>query len=1190
MSAIKTAADLTYADGPVENPTEPSKAEIRSLFTLIDTSVEIATAGLVEAATWSVLDAIDGTRAGQPGQVVGPDAGTHTDPVVGGTVANVGRYAWSTSPAGWQRIGEYVDLDDAKGGYASVNARLDDEVTSIPGVFDLMRPKVTLAAGATMILLEGGRELGFTIPIGQSGQNTTIVARLDIDEETASDLSLATNTFKARFSTSTALGRTLTPTVRLIARDGSITTPAISNLDSNQVSSSARVISFDVAIASTTAVIEITFTQATSGAAAAEEFAAMTVLTHTVRESTHVSQSGEQIMTGVGAQLALHASAPDIGPLSGDAAYRGFVYNGATYRLADDGSAIGWDIPTGQTGEDTLIQVQLPLDAPELAIVPGATVVVTFLCHHSADYDRPLQLVISDEDGVLATFAVRYIRVSSDYTVISARAVILDTSTALWPYVQSTGTVAAASDEWLEVADVSIGVLSSEDQIRSAAQLAAHWGALRLKRRTDLAIEQANNALIDRRASSEAVAITSTATDVSASVAAGAAPSSARRRKVTLADGTYAQRVIGRAFTDLVGEDPHTTKISLAQADSEALATIEANSALEWYWDGDVEGLTIEVENGRYAVHSDNAEQPEGYHQRLRDAVIRHLGNDGARAYQAGLPADPDLVWASTAAWGTGTGPGWVLDAQRCVFEGRYAAVTVHNNLAFSKASKMRLRNSALSATSGTALIIEPLGSGRRDIVEIEGCSLGGDILYQTGLWLPTALADQPADHSEFLVHGFGNTPAVFRIEDFGRALKIESVETTPPSSVAVSGTGATALFGTVTRKDGAGGFKGYSYGAFDISETLVGPSSDTNVHSMGKRLGDCSSVNKTLTVTIDGGAPIDIVFSTDLTAASNATILATINAALSGVAVASEFAVGELYRPRFSDEERTLLNSSADGIEKGMACAYATDGVAIRKMTSADPHDLFAGVAWEDIYPDEMGRVKTRGHLPITDILRDDTREVGVGTAFSVSAVTAGKWVVGGNALLVSLRADAVRLTDGKVETPVYATEAELGATLVSPSVASIVVAGSVLRRVTSAHPRLGSELVVNGAFAADTDWTKGTGWTIAGGVAVAAAGTESEIAQVATLTDAAPYLAAADFTVTGGLFRFDVGFLYGDKAISSSGYYEEIMEVGTSDVLGIYKSDTGAGTVDNLSVKALPADAVKSLDGAWWAANEAP
>lgn len=54
------------------------------------------------AATWAALNAIPGTRAGQPGRVTGPDAGTHTDPVVGGTKANIGEYAWSEAPAGWQ--------------------------------------------------------------------------------------------------------------------------------------------------------------------------------------------------------------------------------------------------------------------------------------------------------------------------------------------------------------------------------------------------------------------------------------------------------------------------------------------------------------------------------------------------------------------------------------------------------------------------------------------------------------------------------------------------------------------------------------------------------------------------------------------------------------------------------------------------------------------------------------------------------------------------------------------------------------------------------------------------------------------------------------------------------------------------------------------------------------------------------
>lgn len=56
-------------------------------------------------ATWSALSAIMGTAAGQGAEVLDADTGTHTDPVVGGTVANAGRFTWSASPAGWKWIG-----------------------------------------------------------------------------------------------------------------------------------------------------------------------------------------------------------------------------------------------------------------------------------------------------------------------------------------------------------------------------------------------------------------------------------------------------------------------------------------------------------------------------------------------------------------------------------------------------------------------------------------------------------------------------------------------------------------------------------------------------------------------------------------------------------------------------------------------------------------------------------------------------------------------------------------------------------------------------------------------------------------------------------------------------------------------------------------------------------------------------
>lgn len=123
MGAIKDNARSTFADGPIGYPLNPSKAEIRQLFDLVDdeivdaqTAVEGAAAGLVLRPNWAALVATPGTRTGQPGRVPSTDNGTHTDPVIGGTVANSGDYAWSTSPVGWRRVSDVIDANaiDAK--------------------------------------------------------------------------------------------------------------------------------------------------------------------------------------------------------------------------------------------------------------------------------------------------------------------------------------------------------------------------------------------------------------------------------------------------------------------------------------------------------------------------------------------------------------------------------------------------------------------------------------------------------------------------------------------------------------------------------------------------------------------------------------------------------------------------------------------------------------------------------------------------------------------------------------------------------------------------------------------------------------------------------------------------------------------------------------------------------------------
>ncbi len=71
--------------------------------------------------TYAELAAVTGT-AGEGAQVIDSDTGTHTDPVVGGTVSNAGIFIYRTSPAGWERIGDTLAKT---AGDAAVSAQND---------------------------------------------------------------------------------------------------------------------------------------------------------------------------------------------------------------------------------------------------------------------------------------------------------------------------------------------------------------------------------------------------------------------------------------------------------------------------------------------------------------------------------------------------------------------------------------------------------------------------------------------------------------------------------------------------------------------------------------------------------------------------------------------------------------------------------------------------------------------------------------------------------------------------------------------------------------------------------------------------------------------------------------------------------------------------------------------------------
>ena len=135
----------------------------------------------------------------------------------------------------------------------------------------------------------------------------------------------------------------------------------------------------------------------------------------------------------------------------------------------------------------------------------------------------------------------------------------------------------------------------------------------------------------------------------------------------------------------------------------------------------------------------------------------------------------------------------------------------------------------------------------------------------------------------------------------------------------------------------------------------------------------------------------------------------------------------------------------------------------------------------------------------------------------------------------------------------------------------------GIVERSIVGVHDAnfvrpLGDEEITNGGFDTDSNWTKGTGWTIANGKAVGTNAT-GNLSQLISFTNDKTYKITFEISnYTSGQIRLQTN-QQNSIVISENGVYTEYLTMTTDNSLrfnGI-DSDSFTGSIDNVSVKEM-------------------
>lgn len=435
----------------------------------------------------------------------------------------------------------------------------------------------------------------------------------------------------------------------------------------------------------------------------------------------------------------------------------------------------------------------------------------------------------------------------------------------------------------------------------------------------------------------------------------------------------YPAMIVMKDYVDVEGVDKENTIFWAELPENDADIDTSVQRILHqtlWHWaKSSLKNVTLVAKNLRYTIHQDSP-NTAGKHRGYDNVDVIFLGNKGY-----------------LRPWGLGT---WSGESNEVVggktVSSNSSCWSCHNNSKFSYPSSWSFKNHKfVTPLHKTVLYPENDGSLLKDKLELIGCSFdGGYIIDYRDSWLRGGQGYDSFDHAEWRIYGHSNSPFLFQNSiNKGFSLRVKSLSTGLNSKVRFDTnasaytaliknpreSGVNLLFPEIQYidgyliKDGSVGLSGWANGCVDLYEGVYTYDSGVNYTSMGKRLGDCSVQNKSLTLYIDG-VERTITFNTDYTDISNATILAKINGVISTIAVAELYTYGKEYYPEITDVMEVVYNaSSVTPILKGTVLTKEAG-----KVRPAQNGDVISGVALDDIpvfsNAGSLGMIKGSGRM----------------------------------------------------------------------------------------------------------------------------------------------------------------------------------------------------------------------------------